>query len=109
MGRVYRAHHVHLDHRVFAVKLLRGDLAATPEMRHRFLHEATTLSRLDHPNIVKVVDLGQTCGLLYMVMELVPGMSLAELIAHGPLAPARAAAIARQLCLGLEHMHDHGV
>jgi serine/threonine-protein kinase len=109
MGRVYRAHHVHAEHGRFAVKLLRGDVATTPEMRRRFLHEADTLRRLQHPNIVSVVDMGQTCGLLYMVMEYAPGISLAELIAHGPLQPARAAAIARQMCLGLEHMHDHGV
>lgn len=109
MGRVYRAHHCQLEHTTFAVKLLRGEFAATADMRHRFLHEATTLRRLDHPNIVSVVDVGQTCGLLYMVMEYAPGISLAELIAHGPLPAARAVAIARQMCLGLEHMHDHGV
>ncbi len=111
MGRVYRAHHVRLQHRQFAIKVLIGDLATTVEMRMRFAHEADAASRLDHPNVVPVVDFGCTAeGLMFLAMELVAGPTLAEVIAAcGPIDPVRVIAIARQLCLGLAHAHECGL
>src|SRR5215510_9354470 len=65
MGRVYRARHSRLARRQFALKIMLGDLAATMAMRLRFAQEAEAASRLDHPNVVPVVDFGKSAeGLL---------------------------------------------
>ncbi len=110
MGRVYRACHHELP-RNFAIKVLFGELAALSEMRARFRMEAESAARLDHPNLVPVVDVGETEeGLLYLAMEYVPGQNLADIIAsQGPLDPIRAASLARRLCRGLQHAHDRGM
>src|SRR5205823_809110 len=95
MGRVYRAHHRRLLHKQYALKVLLGDLAASPAMRIRFANEAEAASRLDHPCVVGVVDFGRTPkGLMYIVMELVEGPSLRRIVRDAPLAPARAIALA---------------
>jgi eukaryotic-like serine/threonine-protein kinase len=108
MGRVYRCHHSHLQHKQFALKVLRGDLAATMAMRLRFTQEAEAASRLVHPNVVSVLDFGRTDdGLLYIAMELVEGKSLTEVIAARPMSSGRVIRIGKQLCLGLAHAHDH--
>ncbi|MBX3162807.1 MAG: serine/threonine protein kinase, partial [Deltaproteobacteria bacterium] len=110
MGRVYRAHHVRSASRRFAVKILVGDLAASPAMRRRFAREARTASRLDHPNLVGVVDSGRTeRGLLYLAMELVEGRTLGAALREEALAPARVLHLAAQLCDGLAHAHARGI
>jgi serine/threonine protein kinase len=74
MGRVYRAHHLYLQRRQVALKILLGDLAASVAMRMRFTQEAQAASLLSHPNVVPVLDFGKTPqGLLYMAMEFVEG------------------------------------
>ena len=110
MGRIYRARHTLLADKRYAVKVLLGDFATSLAMRMRFANEAKNASRLDHRNIVRVVDFGRTdTGLLYLVMELVEGMSLGALVRAGLLGRERAVAILRQLCEGLDHAHGHGV
>jgi hypothetical protein len=110
MGRVYRAHHRNLD-RLFAVKVLYGDLAADTKMRQRFEREARTASRVDHPHLVSVLDFGITdTGLLYLVMTYVEGRELGEVIEkEAPFAPERVYRLIRQLCQGLAHAHDLGL
>lgn len=109
MGRVYRARHVRLSRR-FAIKVLFGDLAADPTMRERFAREAEVASRLDHPNVVSVLDFGEAEGLLYLAMDFVEGENLADLIdTQGALAEDRVVALTRELCLGLQHAHDLGM
>src|SRR5688500_2213276 len=77
MGLVYRAHHARLS-RLFALKLMFGDVAAEPAMRMRFAQEADVASRLCHPNVVSVCDFGKTdSGLLYLAMDYVDGETLA--------------------------------
>jgi serine/threonine-protein kinase len=106
MGRVYRARHALLSHKHYAVKVLFGDVATSAAMRVRFTREAQAASRLEHPNIVAVLDVGRsTTGLMYLVMDLVEGDTLARVIRRGPIAPARAIALALQLCAGLAHAH----
>lgn len=107
MGQVYRAKHTRISRR-FAIKVLYGDLIADSNMRERFSREAEAASRLSHPNLVGVVDFGETPeGLLYLVMEYVDGRSLAHLIAsEGALGFNRAAGFLRQLAAGLEHAHE---
>jgi hypothetical protein len=110
MGRVYRARHARLAARQYAIKVLWGDLAITPEARIRFAREAQSASLLDHPNVVGVVDFGRSRkGLLYLAMELVEGPTLAAVIDARPLDPARAIRIARGLAAGLGHAHDRGL
>jgi len=109
MGRVYRARHHRLS-RLFAIKLLFGDLAADPTMQTRFQREAEAASRLSHPNIVSVVDFGEHDGLLYIAMEFVEGVTLADIIdAEAPLEQDRTAVLSRQLAQGLAHAHEHGL
>jgi eukaryotic-like serine/threonine-protein kinase len=110
MGRVYRAHHVRLLNKRYAVKVLYGELTASATMRMRFAHEAESASKLDHPNVVGVLDFGCTeTGLMYLVMDLVGGPTLGALVEQGPLLRARALAFARQLCEGLAHAHERGI
>jgi serine/threonine protein kinase len=110
MGRVYRAHHTRLVNKRYALKVLFGELTASPTMRIRFAHEAESASKLDHPNIVGVLDFGCTdAGLMYLVMDIVDGPTLGGLIDQGPMSSSRVVAIARQLCAGLAHAHERGI
>lgn len=109
MGAVYRAHHILMDKPV-AVKVLRQELASDTEAVARFHREARSASRLDHEHIIRVSDFGQTDdGLLFLIMELLDGENLAEVARRGPLPWRRAAAIARDVALGLSHAHEQGV
>ncbi|HEU4732237.1 MAG TPA: protein kinase [Kofleriaceae bacterium] len=110
MGRVYLAHHMNLPNKRYAFKVLLGDHSASPMMRARFTREAERASQLDHPNVAKVVDFGQTAhGLLYIVMDYVEGPSLVSLIGEIPMAPARVIALARAICKGLAYAHATGL
>lgn len=103
-GRVYRARHTVLD-RPVAVKVLRPDMDPT-----RFLQEARILAKLDHPNIVRVLDAGQTHeGICYMALELLEGETLLDVVRRGPLPPAQAAWLMKQVLEALAHAHAHGV
>jgi eukaryotic-like serine/threonine-protein kinase len=109
MGAVYRAQHVKIKRR-FAVKVLHAELIANPKMRARFMREADLAGTLRHPNIVGIVDVGETPeGQAYIVMEYAEGPTLAQLIASGPLAARRVVALAAQLCDGLYHAHEQGL
>jgi serine/threonine protein kinase len=110
MGLVYRAHHARLS-RLFALKLMFGDVAADPSMRLRFAQEADAASRMSHPNVVSVLDFGKTeTGLLYLAMEYAEGETLAQVLRReGPLAEARVVGIARQMARGLGHAHRAGL
>src|SRR5262245_63835494 len=93
MGRVFRARDVNLD-RPVAVKVLREDCVRDPEWLARFDREARLLATLSHPNIATVHGLDEVDGLRYLVMELVPGETLARRLAGGPLPTAEALAVA---------------
>jgi serine/threonine protein kinase len=110
MGSVYKVEHVTLG-RVHALKVLQGSvLQRDVDSAERFLREARAASRIRHPHIVDVFDFGYLPdGRPYFVMELLGGHSLADLIDQGPLQPARAVAIIRQLCAALVAAHHHGV
>ena len=105
MATVFRGRHLGLDRDV-AVKVLAPALAADPELRDRFTHEARAMARLDHPRIVRVLDSGTDGDVSYIVMELVGGGDLGH---HLPLPPARAIAVAMQVCEGLEAAHQQGI
>jgi len=110
MGRVYRARHRTFTNQRYAIKVLLGDLAASSSMRQRFEREAQNASRLDHPNVVNVIDYGSSGpGLHYLVMDLVEGYPLTTLVQRGPMSAERVIRIAHQLCEGLAHAHGRGV
>ena len=93
MGEVYRARDTRLDRDV-AIKILPPALAADAAFQERFDREARTLSRLDHPHICGVHDVGTEGGAAYLVMPLLEGETLAARIARGPLPAGDALRIA---------------
>ncbi|MDP9071699.1 MAG: protein kinase [Actinomycetota bacterium] len=99
---------LHLGRRV-AVKLLRRDMAEQPSVRQRFVAEARAAARLVHPNVVAVFDAGEEDGLPFIVMECLPGRSLADDIAAGPIDPERVRRIAAEALAALQAAHDAGV
>lgn len=110
MGVVYEATHQTLR-RKFAIKLLRGEHTGNAMFRRRFEREATFTSRLDHPNVVQVVDFGELpSGPLYLVMEYLSGVDLRELLRQElRLPPERARDLMRQILRGISAAHDAGV
>ncbi len=110
MGRVYRARHIRMSRR-FAIKVLFGDLAADAKARSRFSREAEASSRLSHPNVVSVVDFGETDeGLLYLAMDFIEGQELHRIVSHeAPFSTVRCLSLLRQLARGLSHAHDKGL
>jgi len=107
-GVVYRAHHTKLT-RLFALKVLHRGLLADDTAVRRFEREAQLAGALSHPNVVSVVDVGTHDGVPYLAMEHAEGVSLASLLSHGPMTPARVIGLLRQLCLGLAHAHERGI
>lgn len=104
-AEVYRATQLVLG-RAVALKLLKPRNQMPPtDLVQRFFREATYLSRLCHPNIVRVFDAGVFEGLPYLVMEYVEGKPLSSLCRNGPMAPLRAVRIARQIASGLMTAH----
>jgi hypothetical protein len=110
MGGVYKATHVMLGKTV-AVKLINPELVTSPEVVRRFQREARAATALNHPNIVAVFDLGQTAeGTLYIAMEFVDGPSLKSAITSGgPMAPARAVTLMRQIGNALSIAHRNKI
>ena len=84
MGVVYKARDTHLD-RFVALKFLSRDRVGDTERKLRFVREAKSASALDHPNIVTIYDIAQEDGADFIVMEYLPGKTLAELIAAGSI------------------------
>jgi serine/threonine-protein kinase len=109
MASVYLARDEELERRV-ALKVLAAHLASEPGFYERFMREARMAARLTHPNIVQVFDAGEDEDRPYIVMEYVPGRTLAEEIReNGKLEPARVVDLALQVCGGLELAHASGL
>lgn len=107
VAEVYRGLDLELG-RPVAVKMLRDSFLLNDAARRRFLREAQTLARLDHPNILKVFDVGEDQGRLYLVLELVEGASLATLLEKGRDEGWALAALV-QAARGLHHAHEKGI
>jgi serine/threonine protein kinase/Tfp pilus assembly protein PilF len=108
MGEVYRAVDQDLGRDV-AVKVLPPLLAWNPERRTRFEREARILATLDHRNVGAIHGLERADGLLFLVLELVPGETLEERIARGPLPLEEALRLFLQVALALEAAHAKGI
>ena len=109
-GAVYRGTHLQLQ-RPVAVKVLRTNFGADEVALARFQQEGISLSRLEHPNAVSILDFSVTSDdVAYMVMELLHGYSLdQELKRRGPLSPGRALKIAIPVCNVLAEAHSLGI
>src|SRR5215216_1440908 len=109
MGTVYRARHVRFG-RLFAVKVPHPHLLADETVGRRFDREAALAGKLQHRNIVNVVEGGQTeAGMRYVVMDYIAGPTLGGLIERGPLRADHAIRLLQQLCDGLHHAHEVGL
>ncbi|MFS8084985.1 MAG: protein kinase domain-containing protein [Acidobacteriota bacterium] len=107
MGTVYRATHLLIDRQV-AIKVLSQRFVGDETAQQRFRREARAAGRMQHPNAVMVNDFGATDdGYLYIVMELLEGLTLRDLLAReGPLDPARAVSIMLQASSAVGAAHD---
>jgi serine/threonine-protein kinase len=109
MAVVYRATDVRLNRRV-AIKLLPPELAFNPDVRERFLREAQTSAQLTHPHIVPIYTVDEREGMVYFVMALVDGESLAERLAREPRLPiADTRRILADVADALAYAHGRGV
>jgi serine/threonine-protein kinase len=109
MATVYMGTDTKLD-RTVAIKIAHPELTGDREFVRRFASEARSAARLSTPNVVAVFDQGSDLGLLYLVMEYVPGRTLRELlIERGRLSPAEALDIAKGVLTGLSAAHRAGI
>ena len=110
MGSVYVGVQLPIK-RPVAIKVIRDELARDPRTAQRFLREARLLTRIAHPNIVDVLDFGETPdGCLFLVMELLRGHTLDVAIAQrGPFSIRHICELGLQLCDALVAAHAHGV
>lgn len=110
MGEVFKVEHISLG-KQFALKVMLSGLKANADLVERFKLEAMAASRIGHPNIVSVSDLGQTPdGVLYFVMELLEGRTLTELLEReGAQSPKRTIEIGRQIAEALAAAHRHQI
>ncbi len=109
MGAVYKAVQTALD-RVVAIKLLPLEISIDRDFADRFVREARTMAKLNHPNIVSVFDFGTTPeGHLYFVMEFVEGTTLHHLIKTTGLKPVQCLELIVSVCEALQYAHGEGV
>lgn len=107
MGAVYRA--VKKDSReTVALKVLKPDLSNDHEFVQRFLREAKAVARLNHPNVIRAVDVGKSGKFYYFAMEFVDGQTVSEILKREKTLPERACLkIVKQIALALDHAWKH--
>ncbi len=108
MGEVYRARDSKLDRDV-ALKVLPREFLSDTERLARLTREAQVLASLNHPRIASIYGLEESNGTRALVMELVPGLTLAERIAAGPIPLDETLPVARQIAEAMEYAHERGV
>ncbi|MEE9292004.1 MAG: protein kinase, partial [Acidobacteriota bacterium] len=108
MGEVYRAKDSKLGREV-AIKVLPDAFSKDPERLARFDQEARLLAALNHPNIAAIHGLEESNGVRFLVLELVPGDTLAERIAQGSIPVDEALTLCRQIAEALEAAHERGI
>ena len=107
-GEVWRAHDTRLDRGV-ALKVLPGDRFADETARERLVREARVASRLNHPNIRTVHEVGESDGQADVAMELVEGRTLSVRLSEGALAPDEVLRIGSPIADAVAHAHEKGV
>src|SRR5258708_32657732 len=108
LGEVYRAKDTRLGRDV-AIKILPAQLSNDPSRKQRFEREAKTISRLNHPNICTLHDIGSQDGVDYLVMECLEGETLAKRMEKGPLPLEQVLKYGAQFADALDRAHRNGV
>ena len=108
MGIVYKAHDPNLD-LILAVKVLRPECLQGETLVKRFLAEARVLGRLDHPNIVRVYNVDEDQGTVYIAMEFLEGEGLNDLAKRKRLSPEEIADLGAKIAEGLGYAHSKGI
>jgi serine/threonine-protein kinase len=109
MGQVYKAIDNQLAKTV-ALKLIRPDTAVQHEAIERFRRELALAQKVTHSNVCRVHDLGEVDGIVYISMEFVEGQTLEDLIQSvGHLSPKQTVHLGRQVCAGLQAIHERGI
>jgi serine/threonine protein kinase/Tol biopolymer transport system component len=108
MGEVYRARDTRLE-RVVAVKVLPANLSSDPALRQRLEREAKAVSKLSHPHICTLHDIGHQDGVDFLVMELVEGETLEHRLIKGPLPAEQTIRFAAQIADALAKAHRMGI
>src|SRR3989475_11410132 len=107
MGEVYRARDTRLD-RTVAIKVLPANLSSDPSLKQRLEREAKAVSKLSHPHICTLHDIGHQDGVDFLVMELLEGETLERRLTKGPLPPEQTIRFAAQIADALAHAHKLG-
>jgi serine/threonine protein kinase len=108
MGVVYKARQINLD-RFVALKMLLSDQFQNPTVLARFLAEAKAVAALDHPDIVKIYQIGQSSYGHYFAMEFIDGRSLDAIIKKGTISIPSAVGIMVQLAKAVDYAHSRGI
>src|SRR5262249_55847499 len=109
MGAVYQARDRELD-RMVAMKVIRPELATSPEILQRFKQELILARQVTHRNVIRIFDLGEAGGVKFITMEFIEGEDLKTLITEkGKLSTDETVSIIEQVCLALEAAHAEGV
>jgi Tol biopolymer transport system component len=108
MGEVYEARDAKLGRSV-AVKVLSDPVLQSPDHLARFEREARLLASLNHPNIATIYGIEEADGVRFLVLELVPGETIADLLKKGSMDVAKALSLFRQVAEALETAHESGV
>jgi serine/threonine protein kinase len=108
MGAVYCAVQKSLD-RTVAIKILPVEFGKDEVFRAAFEAEAKAMARLNHPNLIGVYDFGEVNGMLYIVMEFVPGKSLYHSACGLAIDPSEVVRLVSCICHGLAHAHENGI
>ncbi|MDA1184557.1 MAG: serine/threonine-protein kinase [Acidobacteria bacterium] len=108
LGELYAARD-HDQQRDVAFRVLRVDVAATPGRLARFERESHAAARLEHPNLLRIYDIGTDAEAAYVVSEPIAGRTLDDLLRSGPLPPATVSRYMVDLASGLAAAHSHGI
>lgn len=109
MGEVYEAEDTEKD-RIVALKLLPEGVSHDPVFRKRLQREAHSAGRLQEPHVVPIHDYGEIDGVLFVDMRMITGSDLRRLLKNfGPMTPARAVAIVRQVAAAVDAAHASGI
>ena len=108
MGEVYKARDTRLD-RTVAIKILPETLAIDPQFRERFDREARTISKLDHPHICTLYDVGEERGASFLVMQFLEGDTLEARLQNAALPIDQALQIGVQIANALDAAHRSGI